>query len=537
MFQNVIRGILFDFDGTLTLPGAVDYRRVRAELACPAEIPILEYLATLPVPQKKAALQKLDEMEFLGAEHSRPNPSARDLIRFLKERKIPFSILTRNRRRSVLKALEHFDFLEEEDFYVIITRDDPFPPKPDPSPVLHIADQMGLRPDQLLVVGDYIYDIESGKLAGCPTVHLKNQREYPLYDPDLEIDSLDELIPILDLHTALPMGKLPNRILRSILEQIEIFSDDVVVGPGIGEDVAVVRTNLTTSHLVLKSDPITFTTRDLPNYSLTINANDLACAGADPKWFTATILAPVGTAGIEIEQLILGLSRQAKSMGIQLCGGHTEITNAVNGMIISGHLTGVASAENLVLKCRANEGDELLLTKSLAIEGTCILAHEFSNRLLDQDVPSEILQSGKNLIDSVGISILEEARIASRFPGVTSLHDVTEGGIAAAVEEISESTGHRIGIYPEKIPFLEETAQICSALGLDPYGLIGSGSLLITVKSKESENLIDILEHNGIQTTRIGCLKEKGTGVECIDSPLPSWPHFERDEIARAFQD
>ena len=107
-------------------------------------------------------------------------------------------------------------------------------------------------------------------------------------------------------------------------------------------------------------------------------------------------------------------------MGIQLCGGHTEITSAVNGMILSGHLIGIASAGTLVLKCRAEEGDDLLLTKSLAIEGTCILAHEFSNRLLGLDVPREILQSGRNLLNSAGISILTPQRTLTGVDGDVS---------------------------------------------------------------------------------------------------------------------
>jgi HAD superfamily hydrolase (TIGR01549 family) len=199
--SRAILGILFDFDGTLTKPGAVDYQFIRKVLDCPVDKPILEHILSFPVQQRLQALRELDDFEFDGAIRSVPNRNARRVINYLRKRRIPFSILSRNSKRSVLRALENIDFLNENDFLQIITRDDPLPPKPDPAAVLLAAENMSINPDQLLVGGDYVYDIEAGNRAGSPTVHLTNHRKDLNYSSDLVIDDLSELIPILEKYT------------------------------------------------------------------------------------------------------------------------------------------------------------------------------------------------------------------------------------------------------------------------------------------------------------------------------------------------
>jgi len=532
-FKRPILGVLFDFDGTLTRPGAVDYRQVREELGCPSDRPIIEYLESLPEPERSAAFQLLDRLEYEGALRSSPNPGSREVIALLKARGIPFALLSRNSLRSVRKALESFDFLKESDFSALITRDHPHPPKPDPAAVHWIAREMGVPADQLLTVGDYIYDIEAGRQAGSPTVHLTNRRVGLSYPTDMVIDELSELLPILDLHTPLPMGKLPNRILETVLDELGPVDDKTVIAAGLGEDAAVVRLQEGRSLLVLKSDPITFSTGLLATYLLNVNANDLACTGADPRWFLSTILCPAGTTAWEITGLIRAIGEVCCGMGIRLCGGHTEITDAVTRTVVSGNLAGQVSDDRLIDKRQADSGDIILVTKALAVEGTALLARELGAELQNRGLSREFLERARRLIRIPGISIVPEARIAAGFDGVRALHDVTEGGIATALEELSAASGHRIGVDLGKIPILPETETVCRALEIDPLGLIGSGSLLIAVWKSAAKGLIRRLEDAGIRATRIGELLEPGTGVRRLDRKEP-WPRFERDEVARA---
>ncbi len=135
-------------------------------------------------------------------------------------------------------------------------------------------------------------------------------------------------------------------------------------------------------------------------------------------------------------------------------------------------------------------------------------------------------------LDSIGI--LEEARIARSFAGVTAMHDVTEGGLATAVRELGAAGGRRLRLHLDRIPVYPQTARICAILGIDPLGLIGSGSLLITVAAGEVQALAGAIAAAGIEVSDIGEILEEGQGVEALRDGAPAaLPRFERDEVTR----
>jgi hydrogenase expression/formation protein HypE len=171
-----IKAVLFDFDGTLTQPGALDFGHIRQVLGCPSGTPILEYIDTLGLgPARRAALARLDRFELQGASDSVPNTGAEELVTWLKERRMAVGIITRNSRACVLRALQNFQAIGPHDFDVMVTRDDPPAPKPSADGVLWAARRLGVTPAQILVVGDFIFDAQAGQAAGALTA---------LLDPD-----------------------------------------------------------------------------------------------------------------------------------------------------------------------------------------------------------------------------------------------------------------------------------------------------------------------------------------------------------------
>jgi hydrogenase maturation factor len=134
------------------------------------------------------------------------------------------------------------------------------------------------------------------------------------------------------------------------------------------------------------------------------------------------------------------------------------------------------------------------------------------------------------------ISIIPEARIAARCPGTSAMHDVTEGGIATALEELAAAGGCRLQVDMDRIPVLPETRRLCRLLDVDPLGLIGSGSLLICCRPKHASRLEADVRREGIAVTRIGAVGELGGGVQAVKGGRPTrWPSFAVDEIARLF--
>lgn len=197
---KALKAVLFDFDGTLTRPGSLDFGAIRQAIGGPADIPILEYIETLaPGEARDRAVRILEHCEREAAEHSHPNTGAEDLVAFLKSLKLKLGILTRNSLNSVRVALRNFPRIRESDFDAIITRHDVAQPKPHPDGVTLAAARMKVSPDQLLVVGDYVFDVEAGRRAGAQTAFLVHETttRFPNPPADFTLKALEDLKSIV----------------------------------------------------------------------------------------------------------------------------------------------------------------------------------------------------------------------------------------------------------------------------------------------------------------------------------------------------
>jgi len=195
----VIKGILFDFDGTLTVPGAINFLEIKATLGCPPEVPILEFIESLDNNEQQKAYSLLDRHEEKAARISFPAQDAESVIRELKKKDLPLGIITRNSLNAVLLSLNNFDQVTADDFAIILTRDDGTP-KPDPAGVVIAAHTMGILPEELLLVGDFSLDIMAGHAAGARTVlivHDTTRIIPPHPEPDYTIHHLRELTPVV----------------------------------------------------------------------------------------------------------------------------------------------------------------------------------------------------------------------------------------------------------------------------------------------------------------------------------------------------
>ena len=539
-----VSGVLFDFDGTLTSPAGLDFAAIRAAIGCPANETILEFINSRTGDEYVKANAILEEFERQAACEANPNAGSEELFAFLRERGLPVGIITRNLRSSVLRSLENFSGIRAEDFKVILTREEAFAPKPDPQGIRVAAGKMRVPVDELLVVGDFRFDIQAGKAAGARTAFLANRESGPLpellgeCDPDYTVPDLFELKNLLRYLLPLPSGKLPNDMLQAFLAGLRT-DESVIVGPRVGQDFAVVQPGESDSVLVLKSDPITFTTDRIGSHSVVVNANDLATSGCRPRWFVATLLFPPGSTPAEIYDCLRDLDVRCSTFGLVLCGGHTEVTPTVTQQVVVGFAVGTARPGQIVTKQGIREGDQILMTKAAGIEGTAILAREFATRLLALGATPDELDRCRAFLERPGISVVPEAMIAAEAGAVSGMHDVTEGGVATALEELAATCGHRFRVEPNRIPVLAETSALCSRLGLNPLGLIGSGALLLCCRPSSAEAVLQAITTAGVQAALIGEVLDRGEGIIAVDeagNTVP-WPRFERDEIARLDQE
>lgn len=318
-------------------------------------------------------------------------------------------------------------------------------------------------------------------------------------------------------------GKLDWDNLKNIIDNSRgAVREEVRIRSGIGEDCSVVKFG--EYECVLSTDPITGAQLNSGKLAVNINCNDIASCGVEPLGLLVTILAPEKTELEQIKDLMTEISSEAEKLNVEILGGHTEVTAAVNKMIISCTVIGKALKGKAVATSGAEYDDDIIVTKDLCLEGTSIIANDYAHLLKDFLTEDEINEA-KKYINS--ISVLKEGKLCGEF-GVHSMHDITEGGILGAIWEVAEASKAGFNIFADSIPLTAVSSKICSRFNIDPLRFISSGSMLIT--AAHGEKLIKILGENGIKATIIGKItKDKGILVNSdkkVEVPPP-----ERDEL------
>lgn len=330
------------------------------------------------------------------------------------------------------------------------------------------------------------------------------------------------------------VGKVPSELLERLLAKVDLKDERVLLGPGIGEDAAVL--DFGDRVLVAKTDPITFATDLIGWYAVQVNANDVACAGATPRWFMATLLLPEESTEEQAESIFDQTLSACQDLGITLVGGHTEVTRDLARPIMVGCMLGETEKGKMVQTAGAQDGDSIVITKGIAIEGTSLLARDAAEALSDAGIHADTIAKARELLFHPGISVVKDALVACSTGKVTSLHDPTEGGLCTGLWEVAKAAGAGLAIEEGSIPVVPECTELCEALGLDPLGLLASGALLITLPSEDVPQLFSALEDEGIDAFEIGRITGSEEGVHIIRGhEMEPLPRFERDELARFF--
>jgi len=327
----------------------------------------------------------------------------------------------------------------------------------------------------------------------------------------------------------LKLGKLPIDFLKNCIGLNGAHDPRVLIGPRFGEDCAVI--DLGSQYLITKTDPVTFTSEEIGWYAVHVNANDVATMGARPCWFQACLLFPPGTIEHTVRQVFVQIDAACKELGIAVTGGHTEITNAVTQPVVIGDMHGVVDKDRLVTSSGARPGDVVVMTKTAGLEGTSILAAEKAAELRPH-LDESLLQEARHLRHVPGISVVKEALSAAEH-GVTAMHDPTEGGIAMGLYELAAASEVGLTLDLDAIPILPVTRTICGIFGLNPLGLISSGTLLLTVPPARWSALREAFQSAGIMARQIGAVRrDKGIDAVSAGKPVP-FTHSETDELTK----
>ena len=321
------------------------------------------------------------------------------------------------------------------------------------------------------------------------------------------------------------IGKLPENVLkRSVFKQLHTKRKEILQGAGVGEDCAAMMLEAD-EMFVVSTDPITGTTQDIGRMAMLVTLNDLASAGAEPVGVLLTALLPEDITEPQIRQIMQQVDGECEKYHVQVMGGHTEITRAVNQPLLTVTGIGKAPKGKMISTGGARPGDDIVITKWIAIEGTMILAKEREKELLER-FPKKMIEEAKKM--EKYLSVVPEAAAAVKS-GVNAMHDVTEGGIFGALWEMAEASGVGLEIDLKKIPVRQESIEICEYFGINPYELISSGSMLMA--ASDGNMLVRNLEKEGIPAAVVGKAMEGNDRILINDGEVRLLEPPKTDEL------
>lgn len=301
--------------------------------------------------------------------------------------------------------------------------------------------------------------------------------------------------------THMKAGKIPESVLkRSVLKQLHTNRKDVLLGAAVGEDCAAVELE-ENEVVVLSTDPITGILEDPASMGKRIvwkAVNNLASTGAIPVGIQVNVLFPTIANEPQLREVMKELQTACDAVGIQILGGHTEVTRAVNQPIVTVTGVGKAPKEHLLSTSNVKSGMDIIVTKWIGLEGTVRIVEEKESELRSR-YAQPFLDKAKKLEQY--ISVLPDAQVAIKA-GVSAMHDVSEGGIFGALWEMAEAAGVGLEIDLKKIPIHQETVEVCEFFRVNPYKLLSGGCMLMA--AEDGNEVVRELEKAGITAMIIG---------------------------------
>lgn len=284
---------------------------------------------------------------------------------------------------------------------------------------------------------------------------------------------------------------------RSVLKKIKTHRDEVVSGAGIGKDCAILALS-EGEEIALSVTPVTAPVTELSGYAIPMALNNVAAAGAEPVGVMLSILLPEETEEAELQQLMEQAEEVCRACHVEIAGGHTEVTAAVDKPIVT--VTGIGKKEaaraGYPQGIKANQ--DIVVSKWIGLEGTARLAKEHKEELCAR-YPVRMIEEAA-AYDKY-LSVIPEAATAMKS-GVCGMHDVSRGGIFGALWEMASGAGVGLEIDLKKLPMKQETVEICEFFELNPYELLSGGCLIMV--TEDGNGLVTALAREEIPAVIVG---------------------------------
>ncbi len=309
-------------------------------------------------------------------------------------------------------------------------------------------------------------------------------------------------------------GKLKPSILnQNVLRFTGAINPNLLVGGGLGEDAALIR--VPSGILVAASDPVTGAVQNAGRLLVHINANDLACKGADPEYIIITLIVPAKMGADFIAEIMQEIHDTCLQLNIAIAGGHTELTEKYSTPVISAAMLGMTKYS--LSTQHIHHGDTILATGHTGLEGMSIIAHDKPQLFAGIFSPEELdtIRSWQR-----DLSVLRPAKILREYAHY--MHDPTEGGLYGALCETAQACGLGVELFAENIPVHPFTVRAAQKIGFSPMNLISSGMLTAVIPEGRVSEAQAALYAEGIPSAVIGRFVN-GKGNAELDTHEELW--------------
>ncbi len=318
-----------------------------------------------------------------------------------------------------------------------------------------------------------------------------------------------------------------GRLMRELIA--EIFARHLA-NPLLDTDADAVTLPPLDGELMVTTDgftvqPLEFPGGDLGSLAVHGVVNDLAVAGAEPRYLTLSALIEEGLEFTVLERLVASFAAAAREIGVAVVAGDTKVLRRGEGggLYLSVAGIGVKRAAAALAIDSAAPGDAVLVSGPVGDHGIAVmLAREQFG--LRGDLKSD------------AASVLPLTRTLAAVPGLRFMRDPTRGGLATVTHEIVQATGLGVVLREVNVPVRDPVRSVCEMLGYDPYFLACEGRVVAVVAADDADRALAALRSapGGGDAAIIGAVREQPARVvletaiggervieELEDDPLP----------------
>ncbi len=305
-------------------------------------------------------------------------------------------------------------------------------------------------------------------------------------------------------------GKMTHQLIKDVFfkhmgnDILDKCEDSALV------DVREGKMAFTTDSFVVK--PVFFPGGDIGKLAICGTVNDLAVAGADPKYITCGFILEEGFPQADLERIVVSMSEWARKAGVKIVAGDTKvvergeadgifINTAGIGQLIPGAELGI---EKIV------PGDKVIISGTMGDHGVAILSKREGLKF-NSDISSDCAPLGNMLS-----GILKDPQ------GIKFMRDPTRGGLATTLNEIVGNENYGILVDETKVPVNETVQGACELLGLDALYIANEGKAIIIIDPSREEDVLDILRASeyGKDAATIGEITKGAEGKVCLKTTL-----------------